>query len=491
MKMQRQFRPNQWPRLFFVLLAAVMASPALAQEYIAPPAGSQITGPPAMEMPSMATDAGPAYGSGTRGFEGQGNLPTMELPGASSMPSEPSYAEQPYLQQAAPQQPAQELVPQPISSEELQPRLQPYEQGEDFRTLHCEPALLESTGTWLRRGFWYSEVDVMLLDRVWRRDNFLLAFQANGVGENQMVVDGGYIGAEAAPRLNIGRFLFRDDKNRDHAMEFVVYGGGQWEQSGRLDATEGNTLTSGFYAITTSDINNGVIANRVALDQGNISFDGATSMQYEYDSRFNNFELNYHVKSRMLKDRMELVPSGQWVRRAQPTLSRSLLAGIRYFNLSEDFDWDAFGIDDDNNAATNPQSGNYQVRTDNDLIGTQLGFSFNYETARWSLGLKTKGGMFLNHTDVNSEFEVTGDVTSGDNDITVDNLSFIIETGLLAKWHLRPNFSLRAGLELMSVSSVAHASEQLNFIPVATSTATVVNGDSTFMGGLIGFEGYW
>jgi len=88
-------------------------------------------------------------------------------------------------------------------------------------------------------------------------------------------------------------------------------------------------------------------------------------------------------------------------------------------------------------------------------------------------------------------FAVTGGVTAGNNDTTVNNLSFLSEASLLGKWHLRPNFSLRAGLEIMYVSSVAHASEQLDFIPVSNGQSAVVNGDSTFMGVLIGFEGYW
>ncbi len=434
-----------------------------AQEYLVPSAAS----PPQMELPAV-----PDVGSGSRGSGMRGELPGMTA-------SSPSAGE-----------PTQEIIPEPIASGDLQLGIQPFDSGSDYQALCCEPALLESTGTWLRRGFWYSEFDVLLMDRIWSRDNFILAFQNNtatgGNGaQNNLIVDGGRSGAELTPRLNIGRFLFRDHKNRDHAMEFVAYGGSQWSQAGSLGATTGNTLTVGSYVNIESAFQIGTV--RFPLDGGNISFDGATSMQYRYDSRFNNFELNYHVKSRMLKDRMELEPSGHWVRRAQPSTSRSLIAGIRYFNLSEDFDWDAFGITDANGAT---QSGNYRVRADNDLIGTQVGFSWTHETSRWSLGAKHKSGIYINNTDVESSFEVTGGVTSGDNDVNVDNLSFITESSLIGKWHLRPNFSLRAGLEIMYVSSVAHAAEQLNFVPVSTSQL-VATGDTTFMGGLIGFEGYW
>ncbi|MGI9427838.1 MAG: BBP7 family outer membrane beta-barrel protein [Bythopirellula sp.] len=446
--------------LLLLGLVTSCAEHAAAQDLPVPPAG------------------GPEVGSATRGV-----LPSLELPGEVVSPIEPIPAD---------------MHSESVVTGDLQSEYGLFGSGEDLRIFDCQPALLESTGTWLRRGFWYSEVDVLLMDRIWRRDGFILAQQdiptapapenTFGIGENALGIEGGRIGAEATPRLNVGRFLFRDHKNRDHNMEFVAFGGSQWTTSGRLDAVNGGTLNVGSYNIVQAEVGFNVV--RFPLDRGNVSFDGATSTQYRYDSRFNSFELNYQLKSRMRKDRMELEPSGHWVRRAQPTMSRSLLAGIRYFNLSEDFDWDAFGIADADND-NNTETGNYRVRTDNDLIGTQLGFGWAYESARWSLGLTNKSGIYINHTDVNSAFSVTGNVTSGANNITVDNLSFITEGSVVGKWHLRPNLSLRAGVEMMFVSSVAHAIEQLNFIPVATSTATVINGDSTYMGGLIGFEGYW
>ncbi len=415
-----------------------------AQEILIPP----VAGPPQMELPAIPAVGSGSRGSDTRGFGGGGELPSMASP--SPVPGQPS----------------QNFMPEPIASGDLQLGLQPIETGDEYRVFDCEPALLESTGTWLRRGFWYTEVDVLLMDLIWARNDTTLAGQNNT--SNSLFLEGGRQGAEATPRLKLGRFLFRDHKNRDHAAEIIVYGGGQWTKSGRLDAVNGGTLN-------------------FALTGGNISFAGATSTQYDYDSRFNSFELNYHIKSRMRKDRMELEPSGRWVRRAQPSMSRSLIAGIRYFNLNEDFDWDAFGISDANGDV---QSGNYRIRTDNDLFGPQLGFSLTYETARWSLGVKNKSGIYINSTDVDSDFEVTGGITSGDNNIRVDNISFITEGALTGKLHLRPNFSLRAGLEILFITSVAHASEQINFVPVSTSQI-VAAGDSTFMGATIGFEGYW
>jgi len=167
------------------------------------------------------------------------------------------------------------------------------------------------------------------------------------------------------------------------------------------------------------------------------------------------------------------------------------LAGLRFISFDENFSWDAFGIPDSTTDPDNlTEAGNYRVTSDNNLIGPQGGFSWNHERARWSLGILSKGGIFWNHTDVGSSFGVTGGGAAGGSSTQVDNLSFITEAALTGKWHLRPNFSLRAGLEILYVSSVAHAVEQVNFVPFSTAQ-NIASGDSTYMGGSIGFEGYW
>ena len=378
-------------------------------------------------------------------------------------------------------------VLEPIASGDLQGPGVGHPDDEAFQLFGADIALLESSGTWLRRGFWYTEVDVVLADRIWRRDNMELMSQQVGrttdqIGRtvfqtNDLLIEGGRYGTEATPRMKLGRFLFRDAKNRDHSAEFVAYGGGQWSQGGRLDVNPSNDLNT-----TTLFVNQDI-------DRGNISFDGAKSSEYQYDSRMNSFELNYHVKMRMRRDRMELEPNGHWIRRAQPTNSHSLIAGIRYMDISEDINWTAFGIPVDENDPGS-QSGTYRVRTGNDLLGTQLGFTWSHDRARWSLGFRGKSGVFIAASDEESSFDITNNITSGGSSINDDNLSFLTEGAAFAKWHLRPNFSLRVGVEGLFLTSLALAPDQLNFAP--TSTAELIaDGHAIFLGGSIGFEGYW
>ena len=381
------------------------------------------------------------------------------------------------------------------SSESVE-QLEPFV-SDDCEMFHYNQPVLESTGTWIRRGFWYAEVDAVIFNRKFGRDSLVLASQPVGISsspfrqttvDNQLVINGTRPGMEAAPRFTLGHFFFRDYKNRDHVAEFTAYGGGEWTQYGELTANPNNNLG------TTS------LVVPVVTDGGNTSFDNATQSDFRYDSRFNSFELNYLVKDRMGRDHMEMEPSGRWVRRARPTASRTFLAGVRFFDLNENFDWSASGIDPDDDDSTDDtvddDFGNASILVDNDLFGTQVGFSWMYETARWSGGARAKGGMFLNLIDTKNVFfrtqNLTGDDIYSESSLEADELSFIGEAALIGKWHLRPNFSLRAGLEVLFISSVASAPKQLPGVFVPGGPPQVAShGDSTWLGGSIGFEGYW
>ena len=354
--------------------------------------------------------------------------------------------------------------------------------GEPMQLLEqCSP-YFESSGTWLRRGFWYTEVDYMALNRGWERKGLVLAneeriAQSNPLGQpfvvqNVLNIGGEKPGMDGVGRVKLGRFLFRDARNRDHSLEAAWTGGGSWQQAVSLDAaTTAGLQVSNF------------------IDRVNESFDGARSMNYAYDSEMNSGELNYIVKGRMGRDQLQLQPNGTWVRAANPTKTYSYLAGLRFVDVSESLNWNAEEIPISN---VLNESGFYKVDTENRLLGTQIGGSMGYETARWSITATAKGGGFWNRMHLKSEFEVgeTTVLNSGSTDSTEDNLSFVGEASLMGKWHLRPNISLRAGMEILYVESIALAPFQVNFIPGGYS-AIASGGDSVYMGGSFGVESYW
>ena len=413
---------------------------------------------------------------------GPGELPASEpvdpdaaeaLPGID-VPPPPTAAGQPTPADGleAPLDVERLKLKEPLETEmELEPIPTQYEMWDLL------PALTESSGTWLNRGFWYTEVDAVVFNRFWDRRKTTFAidsaselFPSTQDTFRMLQLDGSRPGAEGSARFTLGRFLFRDMCNRDHSVEFTAFGGGEWAQNANITSRNPNTqrLNVPF-----------------SIDLNNLSFDSAVSMDMGYASRFNSFETNYRVRSRMTRDRMLMDPTGEWVRQATPSLITDYLVGLRYFDLIEQVRWNAFDF-----SGAPDSSGFYNIDTDNHMFGFQLGTGFTYEQGRWSASLTSKIGVNLNDTASNTAFARTD---MPDNDFTTTSrdttFSFIGQSGIMLKWHMRPNLSLRAGWEMMYVTSVALAPHQINFRP--DENPVVYTGDPFYHGAAFGFEGFW
>jgi hypothetical protein len=368
--------------------------------------------------------------------------------------------------------------------------------GEPMRALAACPALFESTGTWLRRGYWYSEVDYMLLNRAWEKKGLVLGreerLENGGVGQPIAIapyIVGNYInlrghspGGEGLARVNIGRFLFRDANNRDHLLEAGWLGGGQFREFASGTSPNANSTT-----VSTAATEVGWQVSDF-IDGPNPSFDGSAFMSASYVAQVNTGELNYVVRSRLHRDRMLLEPNGQWVRAATPTRTYSWLAGIRYLSLNDTLNWIAT---DRTGTTTIAEGGFYDVRTTNQLFGAQLGGSIGYETARWSITATGKVAPCWNRMHLHSTFDLNRTTfVDGFTDSHEDTLAFVGEANLIARYHLRPNLSLRAGLEALTANTVAIAPHQVNFVP-GGFPQIARSGDSTLLGTSFGIEAYW
>jgi hypothetical protein len=158
-------------------------------------------------------------------------------------------------------------------------------------------------------------------------------------------------------------------------------------------------------------------------------------------------------------------------------------------NLGEYLDWRAEDIQFDA-AGTMGNDGRYQVSTDNDMIGMQLGGGLTYQAPRWSIGISGKGGIYAN----NATGQTVLDFTIDDNDdfnleLAEQQLSFVGEARLLGRFHLTPNISFRSAYEMMFINAVALAPAQATFIPEFGFLNTT--GDPFYHGASFGFEGYW
>ncbi len=356
---------------------------------------------------------------------------------------------------------------------------------QDYWDTYSAP--IESTGSWLRRGFWYAQTEAVVWNRFWNRDAKFLAAQDQNVLNPQffpfspnfsgqkpvfntnrlMMLDGSQPGEDASVRATLGNFLFRDSHNRDHLAEATVMGGGDWHQHRELASEQPFGLFVPFY-----------------ISGNNRTYNASTRQAADYSSTFRSFEANYRVRSRMRRDQLVMDANGEWHRAANVGFTKEYLAGLRMMEVRDIFNWTAEDIQ------VVGADGSYFLRTDNDLFGLQLGAGTAYETARWSLGADTKMGFYVNDALGRATLNFTADDDS-DSDLSAasDGISWLVEVHVTGRWHLTPNFSLRASYELMYLTALALAPYQANFITDISYLNTA--GDPLYHGMSFGFEGYW
>jgi Putative beta barrel porin-7 (BBP7) len=340
-------------------------------------------------------------------------------------------------------------------------------QPDCYRPWDGQPAPIESSGTWLNRGLWYAEADVLLIHRNWQKSDQLLAFENSNQTNRLMILQAGHPGGDAGVRATLGRFLFRDDQNRDHTAEFTAFSLGEFVS----DISLGSITPNNLFIPST-------------LTGDNPSFDGSSQQRVIYSSQFNSFELNYHLKSRLGRDQMVMDPNGHWRRESGNGFRRNYLAGIRLMTLRETLNWTAEDI------LVNGANGQYLITTDNNLVGFQMGAGIEYETGRWSVGVSAKTGFYVNDANARSLLNFTADDADDfDRSNTEDQLAWMGEAHVLSRYHVTQNFSVRAGLDILTLDSLALAPRQINFISDTSQIETT--GNPWYMGCSLGFDCYW
>ena len=359
----------------------------------------------------------------------------------------------------------------------------------DTRLWDSCPPVTESTGTWHNRGYWYSQVEALMLQRLWNSENLVLAvdsgftdgivpigtFRALTLGRSDP-------GREGSLRMTLGHFLFRDAANRDHNFEMTYIGGGEFGQSVTLVGQESLAVPQ-LQVATQVDFNAG------------FSFNGAARMTVQYDSRLNSLEANYTGSTRLERDRMELQPDGRWVRRANQGLTYQWVAGLRYVDLTENIAWNATSIVDPL-VGFDGDDGQYLGRTSNDLFGIQGGGGVTFEGEKFSIGALGKIGFLANDMKTNNSLTYTDDITgvtptgAGFSDSNrSDTISFMSEFAMVGRYFYRPNISLRAGYHAFYVTEVALAPQQIDFASADARISS--NGDAFYHGISIGVDFYW
>jgi hypothetical protein len=342
------------------------------------------------------------------------------------------------------------------------------------------PAAVWSSGEWFRSGIWYTNADFMVVRRSRPRDQLLIGIDITNP-DNLFFNYGASAGVEPGMRVTIGRFIGRDWENRDHSFEVTFLGVNEYSTGQGI----------------RSQTEQGLI---LLLDQKQGGVNGADVWTTMYDSRFHSVEADLRLRHRPDKDRLVMAPDGTWTRQYTSSYVPSLILGLRYIKLDEEYSFRSRSQVADISEAF--FRGDYDIETNNDLAGVQIGGDFINQRERWYWGVRGKLGAFVNFAEQYTvaqfnDLRAPGPGNPGDPSLDIApreeqaskaNEALFGEIGIMAAYHFNPNFSARAGYDFMWLAGVALAPDQFTF----TETARLaVDGVIFYQGLSLGLEVVW
>jgi hypothetical protein len=299
--------------------------------------------------------------------------------------------------------------------------------------------------------------------------------------------------------VTIGRYLGRDSQDRDDFLEFSYWGMNTWTDSNYILGQLLTTSSDAFGRPLTFGSVNSPFPFAVG------GFNRAESQSITVSSEMHNFELNLRLRPRGRPDQLVLQPNGRWRRECTPGAYMSFLAGLRYMTIGDGFTWNTRGRVFDPGVTGNPNIpaavrdvyGYYNVQTENDLLGLQIGTDLIFRRCKWSWGVRAKAGPYIDFA--RSMQEIKND-PFGDPFSTVwidsrfntvkHKVAFLGEVGFEANYKFTPTFTGRVGYDFMWITGIALAPEQLQF--VAQPEGIINTNGSIFSHGLsMGLEWTW
>ncbi|MFT3878151.1 MAG: Lpg1974 family pore-forming outer membrane protein [Gemmatales bacterium] len=346
---------------------------------------------------------------------------------------------------------------------------------------------------------WYGYAGVVFLDRSTQSGNFgtsLGAIQSTGQGnsfvdlnpnDNRLITTRDLdSGPRTGLRFLIGRTIWTDPCD-DRGCEAKHNDIPEPMRTLSLELGYLNLLqqqsTVRYHA--NPAVPNGAIISRLASlgNDGTYTpvlwpFDNANTNTLTYRSRFDSAELNL---------RYTTANTGR--------MPIDVLAGIRYLKWQENLDLLA-----SNTVSHLPASpyGAYSTRTDNDLIGLQVGSDLSYRvTSAWSLIGRGRGGLLVNSASQKNNLNGTLVASSLPlNDTgSASGVGFagLFEFGIHTNYQLTSNLSLMVGYQGLYLSDLSTAPRQGLWNPELTNSRNTLdrNGSLFFFGPAAGIEWRW
>ncbi len=347
-----------------------------------------------------------------------------------------------------------------------------------------------SSGSWFNDGRWYASGESLWLDRsrAYRRtiaiDTALLPpppYDPSNIDNYPLRYTTVAKPFNVAPgaRATIGRYFGRDYLNRDRSFEFTYYGGMTYEQ------------TDGWNALGDSAGDNTLVTPLALKVPG---YNGAGFYTTTFNSDFNSYEWNFKLRRRLGRDKMVMMPNGDWSRHSERAFLPAGFIGVRLANVNEDFFWQS-------GRQAVPFSdfgGLYEVHTENWLLGMNFGGELISQNEFFWWGVRGRAApclSFASETQSNlSNNTIDPNYAQGsqswtDSD-TLTGPAFLGDLSLMAGFNLTPNLSFKAGYEFLWVAGIATATRQFN-LDQRRQDPIDAGGQTFFQGLSFGFEGTW
>jgi hypothetical protein len=356
-------------------------------------------------------------------------------------------------------------------------------------------------GGYCQPAQWYTEQGARILARsrprrvslgiIFTQTTSPLTGQATTVPDDVLNTRSINYDVAAGYNATIGMYLGRDSMDRDDFLEFSYWGMNTWVDSALVQGQRVVNTTSFGRAITF-----GNIVSNFPSDVG--GFNRADLQTLTVNSEMHNFELNLRLRPRGRPDQLIMNPDGRWRRQCQEGMFISYLAGLRYMTVGDGALWHSQGTFDDAGLNTiHFVQADYNVKTENDMLGLQIGTELEFRQCKWMWGVRAKVGPYLNFCrnvqDINT-------VPVGDPFTTVfinDRLTakkqkaaLVGEVGFEATYKFKPNLIGKAAYDFSWINGLALAPEQFQFSsnPIA---AINTNGSIFMQGVTLSLEWCW
>ncbi len=324
---------------------------------------------------------------------------------------------------------------------------------------------------------WYVESGVRILSRTAPR-YMPLVFAANDVyGQTRSTVFNTSTlsyGISSGATWTIGRYLGRNAYNYDGFEEFHFWAANQWSNTQYVDSPDGLPVTSGgtttwYDNLFTQFFAGDPTAPDVA-DGGVGGFNRVKKVALDVEHEVYNLELNFWLRPRARADRLVLQENGRWTHRCQPGWYWSHLVGFRAMYIEDLFGLYTWGLPLVNGVGT-PVWGVYDIKTHNRLLGVQAGGDLMFRQCRFDWGMRYRFAPMVNLADQRSAVlsDASGDpmADAGNFDLRgrADRkvAAMAIDLGVLGSYELCPGLTVRAAYDILWVTGVSLAPEQLDF----------------------------